>query len=727
MVKPWFACALLILSLLMAPTAIGQTQQIRLREAPDQLEFSHALVRLTFDKSSGQWTGLFVPDVDGNLIAPSATTMDFRIDGKAVVGERGAKLRRWNRESDEPNHAAHLHLVFEIPGAREPQAIGAFELTCTYTLFAGQKRVDRSMRVRRVDDFEKVLHFEGFVFTLPGVTVGDPRKCVVDTPGPFWPQTYVRPSTPYTDLVEARRNLHSAPDAGFGLIAITNTMSEVTLGSWMDTAGEVNYHSSFQGDGQRITLRHADERAYRLVEGMTIQSDAHRIEIASGGLPSVLTRYRQMCERQMPLAKRTPEWAREMVLLEVYPPYYAGGFTELADKLPFYREIGFNTLYLMPHWVGGYSPIDLFEVDSRFGTANDLKALVQRAHALDMRVLFDMVIHGFNVKSEVPTQRPEVFVRNEDGSLALHRTWKSVTTDWASPAYRQYMVDLVTHDVKTYDIDGYRVDAASYKGPNWDPNLPYPAYRSGSAAPELMEAMLEAMQQLKPDAVLLSEVFGPVFYSVCNLVHDNQTEAPQFFLEQLEAGKVCAADYKRHMANVFAALPSGANRVYYTRNHDTSWFYHFNGYTPAFLALEAIHAFCAIPEVFAGDPKHGPSPDEDPIVYDTYRKLFAARRDYPELARGELLLDAVACNHPNVFTALRRLGRSQTLVAVSLSDQRAHATIQIAQPTAESAPKTSIRIVDALSGDTVSAAVRNTETMEIALVLEPFQVLIGRL
>lgn len=271
------------------------------------------------------------------------------------------------------------------------------------------------------------------------------------------------------------------------------------------------------------------------------------------------------------------------------------------------------------------------------------------------------------------------------------------------------------------------MDAASYKGPNWDPNLPYPAYRSGSAAPELMEAMLGAMRRVKPGAVLLSEVFGPMFYTVCNLVHDNQTEAPQSFLEQLEVGAVGASDYKHHMANVFTALPRGANRVYYTRNHDTSWFYHFNGYTPAFMATEAIHALCAIPEVFAGDPKHGPNPDDDPAVYAHYRKLFALRRDYPELARGALLLDEVVGDNPKVFTALRRLESCQTLVVVSLSNNKEQMTAEFAHPTAHLDSGGTIELRDPIAGTAVSARVDGKERARIRLVLAPFQVLVGRL
>jgi len=74
------------------------------------------------------------------------------------------------------------------------------------------------------------------------------------------------------------------------------------------------------------------------------------------------------------------------------------------------------------------------------------------------------------------------------------------------------------------------------------------------------------------------------------------------------------------------------------------------------MALEAVHALCVIPEVFAGDPKHGPHPDDDPAIYATYRKLFALRKEFPELARGELLLQQIRTDNPRVFTALRQLG-----------------------------------------------------------------------
>jgi glycosidase len=318
-----------------------------------------------------------------------------------------------------------------------------------------------------------------------------------------------------------------------------------------------------------------------------------------------------------------------------------------------------------------------------------------------------------------------LFCHKEDGSLALHPTWKSVTTDWAAPAYQQYMADLVLYDLGTYDVDGYRVDAATYKGPNWDPALPYPAYRSGSAAPELKRRMLLAMRSKKPEAVLLSEVFGPVFYAVCNLVHDNQTEAPQFLLEKMEAGQIQAAHYKAHLANVFAALPKGANRVCFARNHDTSWFYHFNGYTARFMALEAVHALCVIPEVFAGDPKNGPHPDADPSTFEYYRKLFALRQDLPELARGELLLNKVRCDNPWVFTALRGQDQNVSLVAVSLSDRETECGLEVRLNDWTPLPNAALK--DGISGASVRLLRDVRFPAKMRLTLKPFQAVVGRL
>jgi glycosidase len=563
------------------------------------------------------------------------------------------------------------------------------------------------------------VRMHGFLFELPGALVADVQECTVESPGPLYLNSYLPPDTPYTKVSGRFISLSSAPDSSSGVFAVVNRKRNAALASWMDTGGATNYLSYLSGDGNRISVLHYDLRIDRMHRRSTIASDTHRIELVEGGLSDALARYRKMLDQTMSAAKDTPAWTREIVLLEVLPTYFADGIKGLTRKLPFYKEVGFNTIYIMPHWVGGYSPVDLYAVEPAIGSAEDLKTMVKVAHDLGMKVLFDMVIHGFNRVSPIVRERPEIFQKDEHGLIVPHQTWGSMSTDAASPAYRKYMIDLALHDLKTYDIDGYRVDANAYKMPNWDPNAASPPGISGPATRTLLVEMYEAMRKVKPDSVLLSEIFGPVWHSVCNLVHDNMTQGSIAFLEMIDRGEVTAESYKRHLARSIEALPEDALRVRFGRNHDTSWFYHFPGYTPRFMAFDAIHAFFGIPEIFAGDRKNPPHPDDDPAVYGYYRKLFAARKQFPELVHGKVDLRGVESDNPMVFTGLRCGAGTTYVVAISLSEkEEAVATVVHAG----SVPA-QVKFHDPISGASVNAS--RAGQRSLTLKMKPFQVLIG--
>jgi len=684
-------------------------EDIYREETTDRLRLRNAAIRVEIDKKTGDWTGLFLEKTGQNLLRPTAGTpaVEVVIGGKPLVVGAAVTLLRHSVRIDPHRRGVTLEVVLGIG----PE----FELTCRYTLQPGISRLERSALLTRLPGTSGAVKLSHFRFLIPAPTLGPNAETVVDVPGPFFPKTLVLPATAVDSLLNRTIGFHSAPDAGFGVLALTNHRTNQTFATWMNTAGETNYRPFLIGDGRTISLAHDNYRYHRLLPGQSVESD-EQVVVLENGLDKALAQYREMVNETMPLDGLDPAWVREAVILEVYPNYFKEGFRGITKKLPFYRQVGFNVIYMMPHWKGGYSPLDLFAVDPKFGTEADLKVLVKTAHDLGMKVLFDMVIHGFNQKSDVPKQRPELFVRAETGdSLAWHPTWRSITADWAAPAYQQYMVDLVGHDLRTYGIDGYRVDAASYKGPAWHVDLPYPAYRPGSAAPELMRAMLDTLRSTNPEAMLLSEVFGPVFYSVSNLGHDNQTEAGTVWLERLAEGRSTAEQYKTYLANVFAMLPAGANRVFFARNHDTSWFFHFNGYSPLFLAFDSIHALVGIPEVFAGDPDRKLNPDDDPATYEYYRKLFKARRERSELTRGDLILEKTSSNNPMVFSAMRRLRGKESLVLVSLSGkEEAVKTTVTRQPL----PAT-IEFFDPISGKKFTANPSR-------LTLKPFQVLIGK-
>jgi len=668
---------LLLLALAFHP-ADPVYEDILLDETATQLIVKNQRMSLAVDKATGSWTTWNTDGLDGSLLTPQAAqpALDFSINGTYQIARYGSRLLRREISIDKDRRGVTLAIT---SGIRPTDEGFAYELTQAFRIFPGDTRLERTARLRRNHPGPRE-HFDGFRFQVPGAAVGAPAQNRLTVPGPFFTHTFVAPATPYDSLKTRKINFHSAPDAGFGLLVLDNPTVRQTLGSWMNTGGEVAYHTAIEGDGRKLTLRHDDKRAYYLTPGMAVESDVQHLSLRQSP-DQVLADYRAVVGQTMPVDARTPDWVQEQVILEIYPKYFKGGLTELKARLPFYKNVGFTMIYLMPHWTGGYSPLDPFALEPKFGKPEDLKALVQEAHRLGLKVIFDMVIHVFNRKSPLPKQRPELFVRNEGDTLAYHPTWKSVTTDWAAPAYQQYMVDLVLHDQRTYGNDGYRVDAATYKGAGWNPRVPYPAYRDGSAAPELMTRMLTALRKHNPESVLLSEVFGPVFYSVCNFVHDNQTEAVPLLLEKMAKGQYTAADYKAHIANVYAALPAGANRVFYARNHDTDWFYTFGGYTPRFMAFESVHALFGIPEAFAGDPDYPYNPDEKPEIYETYRRLFSFRRQNPIFIRGEMRLADVQCSNNQIFSGLRRLNGRSALALISFSERPEEAVITLKDAT----------------------------------------------
>jgi hypothetical protein len=730
-----------------------QYEDIYLREQADQLVFGNSQVELKFGKQQGEWLTLQAKGAPGEMIVPTHAPVaaDFRVDDAWMVEKYGAHFERRTVAFDNTRGGVVLKLFLGVgPISPEWQMIPyewrtraegsaerhpsdaelnlnarlqrrfagskyAYDFVVEYALFPGESRIERAASVTRregqniLDSDSKKL--KGFLFQLPGVAIGEPSECTLNIPGIFVPSSYVAPGTPYPRLLNRYIEFYSAPEGGFGTFTVSNPRLDTSLGSWMNTRGETTYLSYLSGDSHRITFLHYELRTLRLFKGTTAHSAAHHVQIAPGGSEAVFARYRQMAEQFMPLDPRTPAWAREMVILAVYAPYFPDKIKGLTARLPFYKEVGFNAIWLLPHYLGSYSNFDPYSVDPALGSSADLKEMVRTAHALGMRVIFDMVIHGFNPRSPMVQEHPEFFEHDELGLPLHHATWGTISTDWASPAYQKYMADLTQHDIREYDIDGYRIDAAQYKSPNWDPRIPYEPFRSGAAL-DLLSKTIAAMREIKPEIVFLSEVWGPLYHSVCNLVHDNQAQSVTFLMEQIEKGQATAADYKLHIADAYSALPDGANRVFYARSADTSRYYHFDGYSHRYLAMEAIHALFGIPEVFAGDPENPPFPDSDPAIYDYYRKLFKLRRDCPELARGRILLREVDCDNPMIFTGIRQLDPHTSVVAISLSDKEETARLSGSVPEG-------LKWIDAITGAPVAARGK-------MLNIKPFQVLLGR-
>jgi glycosidase len=98
-----------------------------------------------------------------------------------------------------------------------------------------------------------------------------------------------------------------------------------------------------------------------------------------------------------------PAWLADAVLYQIYPQSFADGngdgigdLNGIESKLDYLAWLGVNTVWLNPCFASpmrdaGYDVADYYAIDPRYGTGEDLDALVDSASRKGIRVLLDLV------------------------------------------------------------------------------------------------------------------------------------------------------------------------------------------------------------------------------------------------------------------------------------------------------------------------------------------------
>lgn len=142
-------------------------------------------------------------------------------------------------------------------------------------------------------------------------------------------------------------------------------------------------------------------------------------------------------------------------------------FKAIDARLDQIQDLGVNVLWLMPiHPIGiektansPYCVRDFKGIKEEFGTLDDLKTLVDHAHARDMRVILDWIANHAAFDNPWAIEHPEWFT----GPVSRPEMWwKDVTFfDYDNnPAAREAMVDAMTYWMTEAGIDGFRCDYA---------------------------------------------------------------------------------------------------------------------------------------------------------------------------------------------------------------------------------------------------------------------------
>ena len=196
-------------------------------------------------------------------------------------------------------------------------------------------------------------------------------------------------------------------------------------------------------------------------------------------------------------------------------------YHEFAENiLPRIAKLGYNAVQLMavmehPYYGSfGYHVSNFFAVSSRFGTPDELKQLIDKAHGLGIKVLLD-IVHSHAVKNT--NEGLNLFDGTDfqyfhAGPRGLHSAWDSMLFDYAKYEVLRFLLSNLRYWLEEYRFDGFRFDGVTsmiyldhglgkafgsyddYFGPNIDQD-----------ALVYLQLANQLVHTIKPDAITISE------------------------------------------------------------------------------------------------------------------------------------------------------------------------------------------------------------------------------
>ncbi len=378
-------------------------------------------------------------------------------------------------------------------------------------------------------------------------------------------------------------------------------------------------------------------------------------------------------------ARAVPDWIRDAVVYEVFPRAFSpeGTLAGVTARLDHVRDLGATVVWLMPiHPIGAlkrkgtygspYSIRDFYAVNPDYGTGEDLKRLVREAHARGMAVILDVVANHTSWDG-VMMATPELYVRDARGAVQPpNADWSDVAKlDYANPKTRAYVIEMMSHWLRDYGVDGFRCDVA------------------GLVPTDFWEEARPKLEAIRPGLFLLAEWSTP---DLMTRAFDADYAWPfHAALNQVLSLGAPASEIRATWEEERRNFPQGSLHLRFSDNHDEKRAIARFGEPAALAAQALVFTMDGIPLVYNGAeigdtgesggpaltervPLFWPIAVRRPEFRTFYREMIALRRRHAALRRGET--SWVPSSEPDrLVSFVRRGAEEDVLVAVNLSSQ----------------------------------------------------------
>ena len=338
-----------------------------------------------------------------------------------------------------------------------------------------------------------------------------------------------------------------------------------------------------------------------------------------------------------------PEWSKKVTLYEINVRQFTqeGSFNAFAEHLPRLKELGVDVLWFMPvHPIGienrkgelgsYYSVRDYVDVNPEFGSMEDFKEMLAKAHEMGFYVLLDWVPNHTSWDHPWAAEHPEWYMKNEEGKFIppLGFDWTDVIQlDWSNTEMQDAMLDALKFWVEL-GIDGFRADHP-HKTPK-----------------EFWERAKLELEPIRPVLMLAENEEQTEFME--KGFDMNYAWELHHLMNEVAQGKKNASHLRKYFSKEDSIFPQNVYRMRFLTNHDeNSW----QGTITERMgeAHEVMAAFMftmpGVPLLYNGQEACLDKRLEffipDPIEWkqcdktDLYKKLIRIKKENPALWNGE--------------------------------------------------------------------------------------------
>lgn len=145
-------------------------------------------------------------------------------------------------------------------------------------------------------------------------------------------------------------------------------------------------------------------------------------------------------------------------------------YSEFREKiLPRVKDLGYNVLQLMaiqehPYYGSfGYHVSSFFAPSSRFGTPEELKALIDEAHGMGIKVIMD-IVHSHAVKNTeegLGLYDGSTYQFFHEGIRRAHPAWDSLCFDYGKEEVIHFLLSNLQYWIQVFHFDGFRFDGVT--------------------------------------------------------------------------------------------------------------------------------------------------------------------------------------------------------------------------------------------------------------------------